>query len=202
MTTTPPGWYDDGHGALRWWDGAQWTAQAQALPAVPPQPPTRSKLWILWVVLGVVGVGIIVGAVILVSVFLSFVSDGSGVAAHDDDQRAAIAAVEMHDEAWQSVDCALYEEATTAGLREAEELVACEDFEEVAQYAADTTSDYELTVTDVRTEGDVIVVETTETFLSLVDEDGVALDEPLETTYEFVYDVVEDGGVWRIDSWG
>jgi hypothetical protein len=25
MTTTPPGWYDDGHGALRWWDGAQWT---------------------------------------------------------------------------------------------------------------------------------------------------------------------------------
>jgi hypothetical protein len=25
MTTTPPGWYDDGHGAFRWWDGAQWT---------------------------------------------------------------------------------------------------------------------------------------------------------------------------------
>jgi hypothetical protein len=25
MTTMPPGWYDDGHGALRWWDGAQWT---------------------------------------------------------------------------------------------------------------------------------------------------------------------------------
>jgi hypothetical protein len=21
----PPGWYDDGHSALRWWDGAQWT---------------------------------------------------------------------------------------------------------------------------------------------------------------------------------
>ena len=25
MTTMPPGWYDDGHSALRWWDGAQWT---------------------------------------------------------------------------------------------------------------------------------------------------------------------------------
>lgn len=25
MTTTPPGWYDDGYGALRWWDGAKWT---------------------------------------------------------------------------------------------------------------------------------------------------------------------------------
>jgi hypothetical protein len=30
MATTPPGWYDDGHGALRWWDGAQWTEHAQA----------------------------------------------------------------------------------------------------------------------------------------------------------------------------
>jgi hypothetical protein len=25
MTTTPPGWYDDAHGAMRWWDGAAWT---------------------------------------------------------------------------------------------------------------------------------------------------------------------------------
>lgn len=27
MTTTPAGWYDDGQGALRWWDGQQWTDQ-------------------------------------------------------------------------------------------------------------------------------------------------------------------------------
>ena len=25
MTTASPGWYDDGHGAIRWWDGANWT---------------------------------------------------------------------------------------------------------------------------------------------------------------------------------
>jgi len=34
--TTPPGWYDDGHSALRWWDGAQWTehvAEPDAEPA-------------------------------------------------------------------------------------------------------------------------------------------------------------------------
>ena len=29
MATTPPGWYDDGRGALRWWDGAQWTEHVQ-----------------------------------------------------------------------------------------------------------------------------------------------------------------------------
>ncbi|MGA1827655.1 DUF2510 domain-containing protein, partial [Microbacterium sp.] len=30
MATTPPGWYDDERGALRWWDGAQWTEHVQA----------------------------------------------------------------------------------------------------------------------------------------------------------------------------
>ncbi|MBC9226324.1 DUF2510 domain-containing protein [Aeromicrobium sp. 636] len=72
---TPPGWYDDGHGQLRWWDGSQWTqhtaplaqqapqqqvaqpAQAVAQPAQAPRrtedlvPVKRSKLaWILPIV--------------------------------------------------------------------------------------------------------------------------------------------------------
>ena len=41
MGTTPPGWYDDGRGALRWWDGAQWTEHVQTPdpePAVDEQP--------------------------------------------------------------------------------------------------------------------------------------------------------------------
>jgi hypothetical protein len=33
MTTTPPGWYDDGHGGMRWWDGANWTEHV-AIPEV------------------------------------------------------------------------------------------------------------------------------------------------------------------------
>lgn len=45
MTTTPPGWYDDGHGARRWWDGAQWTehvaSQAEADPATGPGGSTQ-----------------------------------------------------------------------------------------------------------------------------------------------------------------
>lgn len=34
MTTTPQGWYDDGEGSLRWWDGTEWTAHTQPLGAV------------------------------------------------------------------------------------------------------------------------------------------------------------------------
>ncbi|KAA9107690.1 DUF2510 domain-containing protein [Microbacterium rhizomatis] len=36
MTTTPPGWYDDGHGAQRWWDGTQWTAHVHTPDAAAP----------------------------------------------------------------------------------------------------------------------------------------------------------------------
>ncbi|WP_407360317.1 DUF2510 domain-containing protein [Microbacterium sp. LBN7] len=46
--TTPAGWYDDGSGTLRWWDGQQWTAHVRtepqpSAPAEPaaPEPPAK-----------------------------------------------------------------------------------------------------------------------------------------------------------------
>ncbi|WP_396667813.1 DUF2510 domain-containing protein [Microbacterium sp. R86528] len=41
MTTTPPGWYDDGHGAMRWWDGSQWTEHV-AVPNAEQSGVTES----------------------------------------------------------------------------------------------------------------------------------------------------------------
>lgn len=40
MSTTPPGWYDDGSGTQRWWDGVAWTQHVQPAPdaAAAPQP--------------------------------------------------------------------------------------------------------------------------------------------------------------------
>ncbi|GAA1853732.1 DUF2510 domain-containing protein [Microbacterium koreense] len=96
MSTKPPGWYDDGHGALRWWDGAAWTSHV-AVPEedaeiadddgeLPPelaeiadeddegQPGAftsatdgrRSKMWVLWATLGVVLLGIVVAIAVVV----------------------------------------------------------------------------------------------------------------------------------------
>ncbi|MFD5864345.1 DUF2510 domain-containing protein [Agromyces sp. NPDC127015] len=37
-TAAPAGWYDDGSGRLRWWNGAQWTEHF----APPPAPPQQT----------------------------------------------------------------------------------------------------------------------------------------------------------------
>ncbi len=39
VTTTPAGWYDDGHGAVRWWDGVQWTEHTRAAEAAAVAAP-------------------------------------------------------------------------------------------------------------------------------------------------------------------
>jgi hypothetical protein len=36
MTNAQAGWYDDGSGTMRWWDGSAWTEQVQ--PAAAPSP--------------------------------------------------------------------------------------------------------------------------------------------------------------------
>ena len=41
-SSTPPGWYDDGHGALRWWDGAQWTEHTHVPAEAAPQAPAEA----------------------------------------------------------------------------------------------------------------------------------------------------------------
>lgn len=38
LPSTPAGWYPDGQGGLRWWDGARWTEHTQAAPPVEPPP--------------------------------------------------------------------------------------------------------------------------------------------------------------------
>jgi hypothetical protein len=271
MATTPPGWYDDGHGALRWWDGAQWTehvaqpddeatpapteaeivasrlgfddeaapvqpaavaaspsgaAQPSAQPAHPAevrQPsemtgspegsfpgspagggfaaatqPRNSRLWIVWVVLGVVLLGIVIAAAVVIPLlFLSATSANGG--AQSDDERAAVAAVELYDRAWQEGDCDAFLTATTEEFQVSNGFTDCATFETDAASFDESFDDYEVTVTDVETVGDQIDVTTTESYTARVDEDGNPTDPtPAATVYH--YTLVEGDGAWVIDA--
>ncbi len=76
VSMTPPGWYDDGSGRQRWWDGSSWTelfaphpsaAVAQVSPAVSgPRKMSRRDLW--WGLGG--GAAVLVAAAVTASVLL------------------------------------------------------------------------------------------------------------------------------------
>jgi hypothetical protein len=77
---TTPGWYPDGQGNTRWWDGRQWTQQIQPSQASPPPPPpyvpplpaghrSRSKRSAApWIVLGVAVIALVVAIAAIVGV--------------------------------------------------------------------------------------------------------------------------------------
>jgi hypothetical protein len=293
MATTPPGWYDDGHGALRWWDGQQWTEHvaapdpeiegatapteadivaaheagetgageprtaepalaapapapaevdpatalglgvppAAATPAYPPyatdQPqgaypggypedgsagafsaatePRKSKLWILWVVLGVVMLGIVVAAAIVIPLLLLGAATGgssgapSGVTPSGADEEAAVAAVELYDDAWQDVDCDAYLASTSEDFRAGSGLADCTSFQDTASNFAASVQDYVVTVTDITSEGGQIVVGTTETYDAVLDDEGEPLDPPQPQEVEYEYTVIDVDGAWVID---
>ncbi|QKJ18610.1 DUF2510 domain-containing protein [Microbacterium hominis] len=301
MSTTPPGWYDDGHGALRWWDGAHWTEhvaepdpepavgvapetgiapaptpegmdatpggpQAPAVPAEPtaaesvlppelaaefdaaaaasagmPSPagspdytaytgtaptvpgnpaypggypadyagqgafvsatePTKSKLWIVWVVLGVVLLGIVIGAAVLIPLLFLSLTSSSSVSPEGEAQTAAVAAVELYDEAWQEVDCDKLVSSTTDDFRSTQRLDDCEVFEAQAAPFAASVENYEVSIDTIAAADDEIVIETTETYDALFDQEGNPTDQtsPFEVHYRYTI-VPEDGG-WLIDD--
>lgn len=42
--TTPPGWYPDGQGGQRWWDGTQWTEHTQPPAGGAPEAPQTPQV--------------------------------------------------------------------------------------------------------------------------------------------------------------
>lgn len=70
---TPAGWYDDGSGRQRYWDGADWTDQyadpAPAAPAAPAAPSGGGSKTGLWIGIGV-GALAVVGLIAAFAVFL------------------------------------------------------------------------------------------------------------------------------------
>lgn len=43
MAQAQPGWYDDGSGEERWWDGARWAGEGRSAPPAPPGRPSATS---------------------------------------------------------------------------------------------------------------------------------------------------------------
>ena len=234
MAKTPPGWYDDGRGALRWWDGAQWTEDVQTpdseasaadgdaehAPSPPSEypaavaggaepsgafiaatDPAKSKLWIVWLILGVVLLGVVILAAVVIPVLIGLSGNATrGVAPGDDDETAAVRAVELYDQGWTETDCDAFQEATTELFREKSGLTTCEVFDGAATEFSASLQDYEIVVTSIDRADDVITIQTTESYDSLSDENGEPLDEPVPYEDRYEYTVIPSGSGWAIDN--
>ena len=183
MSDTPAGWYDDGSGGLRYWDGTNWTehtAPRYENPAPASGPQRKAGAW-LWIVVGgvaVVLVGVTVGVVLLLS-------------SHAGPVKEAKAALETYNSAWLNVDCDALQEATTEDFRYDWGYEDCSAFEDAATDFDQANRDYRTTVDDTAFVSGHVVVTTTERY---TDVDGTALVD------EVTYTVVNDGDAWRIDA--
>ena len=291
--TTSPGWYDDGHGAIRWWDGNGWTkhvaapaaapavgqpaaapavgqppvaqpvgqpAAAQpveqptgptepmnfsppasvAAPAPPSAPagypgaysaqsgvyaapaePRKSKAWIVWLILGVVVLGFVIAVAFLTPLLIGGFADEQAAptsdastapsptvspTAPDDrppsaaDEQAAVAAVEVFNEAWLTADCDDYFATTTESYRELTEVTDCDTFTFQARGFAGSVDDFRAEIRDVEAIGSAVSVSTTETYMSRYDADGNETAEPQQYSDRYEYVVVSDDGHWAIDE--
>lgn len=225
----PAGWYDDGHGQQRWWDGQTWTEQVQA-PAQPPAPTSGSKKWILWVVIGVVALMIIGGALFfIVSSLVSQVADRMPVTqpvpAHsetavgtlptgaptppaevadateltDAERAAAEDVIQRYDVAWSTGNCDEFFALTTDDFRGVLGIEDCAAFAENSASFGASVTDYAVTVTGAYRTGEWTLVETTESGMMLVDDTGAPLAEPEPFEEPYFYELLDVDGALKID---
>ena len=184
MSEAPAGWYDDGSGVLRYFDGADWTEHV-AGPPTHPAPPSAARKGMPtwgWVVLG--------AGVVVVLLGLAGVGYGVFRAQHVPVQ-AATAAIAAYDEAWLNADCDALADATTTTLRNHLGYDDCTAFESEAKDFRESERDYAITFVSKRYEHGKVSVVTEESYS---DPDGGRLVDHV------TYTVVKDGDTWRIDA--
>ena len=195
MTNIPAGWYNDGNGAQRYWDGAAWTEHvapavlapplASAVPAATGHHGTganavrRRRLW-PWITAAAV---VVVVALAVVTVVIVHIAGGLR---NNPEQ-----AVTDWDKAWTSADCDLYMAATTIDYRTRSETTDCDTFVADAQAYMEGFQSYRTEVTSSDVLGNSATITTTETSVATNGETFVD---------EWSYLVVRNGDTWAIDD--
>lgn len=214
----PPGWYPDGTGGQRWWDGVGWTDHVQHPPAPQPVAPAYStpaaEPWSgqptaprgagigrrVWALLGV-GVVAVIAVIVVLGVVLG--GGGPGDVAEDylkasygsDSGRVCELVVESQREelldTYDVDDCEDYQDARD---EEAEEF---ED-SEYADLFDDTT--YSVEIVKVTEDGDRSTVRARVTREYVGDDEGDARDffGSLKDTYPSKLLLRKEDGDWRV----
>ncbi|MDQ1216980.1 DUF2510 domain-containing protein [Microbacterium arborescens] len=169
-------------------------------------PARRSKLWIVFVALGVVLIGLVVLAAVLIPRFVVGILDPSGdrpgaSAVQGADLRAAEDVVDAYDDAWDDMDCAAYQAILTPEFLASGGLSDCADFAQAAREFNNSVEDYEVSFISTTREGDTIYVQTVETFTQTADAAGAPLDNPVPASFSALYTLVPGGSGWLIDDY-
>ncbi len=193
MANPIAGWYDDGSGQTRWWDGKAWTTHTALDTAVgsepltevgPGEPVARKRpVWPWFLGGGILAFLLLAGG----GVFLAL-----GLFGGMNGQSAPADTVKQFDKAWQTSDCGLVQSVTTAEYQKSLGFDDCATFTTAAASLADSTNDYKVSVGSVKIQNNDAAVQTVETYYD------VQKGENGSTSY--TYDLVKSDGKWLISS--
>ena len=199
-STTPPGWYDDGQGGRRWWDGTAWAAPGQGpsetpgfqsyaapQPAYAPQQPYGQQPYgqqpapkkRTGLVIGIVAALVLVGGGIVAAVLLL----GGGDGPSSDDPAAT---VEAFVDAARDGDCDAVEDLLTDDGKALFGGDACAEGVDASATGVDT-DDVDVEVGDATEDGDTATVPVTYTAPGT---EEIGID----------YSLVKQDGDWLIDG--
>jgi hypothetical protein len=200
MANPIAGWYDDGSGQMRWWDGKAWTAhtavdspvgspmgseQAESSTVTTQAPPevAQRHAW-PWLLGGGILLFLILAAAGIVMTFILM----GGI----NGQASPADTVKQFDKAWQTSDCALVQSVTTTSYQKDLGFDDCATFRTAAKSLADSTDNYTVTVSSVKIQNNEASVQTVESYFDIKNgQDG-------STSY--IYDLVNEGGKWVISG--